>query len=274
MQFLKKFDKIYYKLRKDHISEYAAECAYYTILSFIPFIILLLTLIQYTNIDQETLFFSVREVFPTAMQDMILGIIQEVYSKSVGTISIAAIVVLWSAGKGFYALCKGLRTIYETEEQKPNFIMRIEGTFYTLVFIIAIILFLVIIVFGNRINNLISQKFVSIGLIISFILKIRIFIFLLAMFFLFLMIYSFVPKHRLSIKKQILGAVFASVAWYIISWLFSIYVDLFAGFSNTYGSLTSIILVMMWVYVCMYTILIGAEINIIFNKISSSGKNI
>ena len=152
--------------------------------------------------------------------------------------------------------------------------MRIEGTFYTLVFIIAIILFLVIIVFGNRINNLISQKFVSIGLIISFILKIRIFIFLLAMFFLFLMIYSFVPKHRLSIKKQILGAVFASVAWYIISWLFSIYVDLFAGFSNTYGSLTSIILVMMWVYVCMYIILIGAEINIIFNKISSSGKNI
>ena len=127
--------------------------------------------------------------------------------------------------------------------------MRIESTIYTLIFVVAIIMFLIIIVFGNRINNLISQKYESLRVIISYILNIRIFFFLFAMFFLFLMIYRFVPKHHLNIKTQIYGAIFSSVTWYIISWIFSIYIDLFSGFSNTYGSLTSIILVMMWVYV-------------------------
>ena len=41
---------------EDHINEFSAQCAYYVILSFIPFIILLLTLIQYTNIEQQQLF--------------------------------------------------------------------------------------------------------------------------------------------------------------------------------------------------------------------------
>ena len=224
-----------------------------------------MTLIQYTNVDKETIFFSIKEVIPTTMQDMILGIIDEVYSKSVGTISIAAIIALWSAGKGFFALSKGLRKIYKTQNEKVSFFMRIESTIYTLIFVVAIIMFLIIIVFGNRINNLISQKYESLRVIISYILNIRIFFFLFAMFFLFLMIYRFVPKHHLNIKTQIYGAIFSSVTWYIISWIFSIYIDLFSGFSNTYGSLTSIILVMMWVYVCMYVILIGAEINVMIN---------
>ena len=262
-QIFKKINLLFLKFRNDYVSEYAAECAYFTILSFIPFIIFFLTIIQYTNIDKETIIFSISEITPRSMQDMILGIIEEVYSKSVGTMSIAAIIALWSAGKGFYSLSKGLRKIYKIKDDKGNFIKRIEGTIYTLIFIIAIIFFLIIMVFGNRINEIITQKFKSFAVITSYILKIRIFIFLFAMFILFLMIYSFVPKHKYKIKSQIFGAIFASVAWYVISWIFSIYIDLFDGFSNTYGSLSSIILVMMWVYVCMYVVLIGAEINIL-----------
>ena len=62
-------------------------------------------------------------------------------------------------------------------------------------------------------------------------------------------------------KKQVPGAVIASIGWIIISKIFSIYLSLFKGFSIMYGSLTTIILIMMWVYLCIYIILIGAEIN-------------
>ena len=51
-----KIEKIFTKINNDYISEYSAQSAYYTILSFIPFVILLITLIQYTSIDQQTLF--------------------------------------------------------------------------------------------------------------------------------------------------------------------------------------------------------------------------
>ena len=95
-------------MREDHISEYSAQCAYYVILSFIPFIILLITLIQYTSIEQQQLFDIISNLIPSSMREMVLGIIREVYSKSVGTVSISLIFTLLSADKGLFALIKGL----------------------------------------------------------------------------------------------------------------------------------------------------------------------
>ncbi len=263
---IKKFEYVNNKLKDDHIGEYAAECAYFTILSFIPFIMFFLTLVQFTTVDKASIFYWVRQVVPTTMEDLILGIIDEVYAKSVGTISITAIIALWTASKGFYYLSKGLRKIYETEKLKITPIVRIEGLLYTLIFVVAIITFLVIMVLGKRIHNLMLDKFKSISLITGLILKIRWFLLIGIMFFVFLIIYKFIPRHKMKFKNQILGAIFSSVAWYVTSWGFSVYIDVFQGFSNTYGSLTSIILIMMWVYVCMYIILLGAEINILCYK--------
>lgn len=250
------------KLEDDHINEYAAECAFFTILSFIPFIIFFLTLIQFTNIEKGDIYFWLKEIVPTTMYGFISGVIDEVYSKSVGTISIAVIFALWSASKGFYYLSKGLRKIYKSQKQNTNILTRIEGIFYTIVFVASIIIFLIIMVFGNRIHSIIAQRFQTIGLISSYILRIRGFTLIFIMFFVFLLIYKYIPKNKLKFKEQVYGAVFAAVAWSIFSWIFSIYIDLFHGFSNIYGSLTSIVLVMIWVYVCMYIILFGAEINI------------
>lgn len=269
-----KIEYITNKLKDDNVSEYAAECAYFTILSFIPFIIFFLTLVQFTNVDKESIFYWIRQLIPSTMDNMILEIIDEVYTKSVGTISAAAIVALWSASRGFYYLSKGLRKIYRTENSESTPIIRFEGILYTLIFVIAIIAFLIIMVLGKRIHKLISANFKTLALITGAILKIRWLVLISIMFLVFLMIYRFIPKNKMTIKTHILGALFSSIGWYISSWIFSIYIDIFQGFSNTYGSLTSIILIMMWVYVCMYIILLGAEINILFqifkkNKISS-----
>jgi membrane protein len=74
-------------------------------------------------------------------------------------------------------------------------------------------------------------------------------------------IYKFVPGHKQKIINQIPGAVIATLGWFIISTIFSVYLNAFKGFSVMYGSLTTIALAMMWIYFCMYIILIGALIN-------------
>ena len=63
--------------------------------------------------------------------------------------------------------------------------------------------------------------------------------------------------------KQLPGAVFAAIGWMVVSWVFSVYVDVFEGFSTMYGSLTTIVLIMLWMYFCMYCILIGGEFNVL-----------
>ena len=105
-------------MSKDHISESSAQCSYYTILSFIPFIILLITMIQYTGIAPQTLFDAISKIIPSSMSEMVLSIVQEVYSKSIGTISVSIIFTIWAAGKGLYALTSGLHGVYETGSKK------------------------------------------------------------------------------------------------------------------------------------------------------------
>ena len=249
------------KLKEDHVSESAAECAYYTILSFVPFIIFFISLIQFTVVDKQIILSGLKQIIPASMHTFVFNIIDEVYTKSFNTISFSLIIALWSASKGFYALCKGLKNIYKLTEDKPNFIVRIEGFVYTLLFMICLLIVMILIVFGNRIHGFITQNFFSLGIITSFFLRIRTLITISALFSVFLLLYKFIPKHKMSLKSQIPGAIFSSIAWIITSFVFSIYIDVFKGFSNTYGSLTSIILIMMWIYICMYIILLGAEIN-------------
>lgn len=259
--FFKSVNKFLNKIKNDNISEYAAECAYFTILSFVPFMFLIFSLIQYTNLDEEYVISTLDIFFPNNMKDIFYNIIQEVYSKSFGAFSIATIVMLWSSGKGFFSLLKGLRKIYMISDDKSNFRMRIEGSIFTLIYIILMIGIIIIQAFGNAIYISLSKKFITFSIIISYILKLRILIIILTLFLSFLFIYKFIPNNNPKIKDQIYGAFLASVGWYILSYFFSIYINIFKGFSKIYGSLSSVVLIMMWVYACMYLILLGGELN-------------
>ena len=258
------------KLQKNHIDEYTAQCAYFTLLAFIPLIMLILTLTKYVGIDEKTLFIIIEKISTgNILNEAILGIIKVVYSKSVGTITISAIFVLWSAGKGFLALCKGLNAAYEIDMQKKFMYFRIKATICTIVFIVLIILMLLIVVFGNQINIILQEKFNIFSTAINALLKNKVLITTIILFFVLLNVYKFIPKHKYKMVYQIPGAIFAAIACNVISIFYSIYVNLFTGFSVMYGSLTTIVLAMMWIYACMYSILLGATINKIISEILS-----
>lgn len=139
--FWESIKKIIKNLEDDHISESSAQCAYYIMLSFVPFVILFLTLLQYTNITADQLFNIISEMVPENMNGFVLGIVKEIYSKSIGTISISLIFTLYASAKGLYALIKGLHKIYNfSDSRKRSFIyLRFISLVKTLVFIIFII---------------------------------------------------------------------------------------------------------------------------------------
>lgn len=262
-QWYKKIMKLFYNIRVDRIGEISAQCAYYTILSFIPFIILLITLIQYTNIDPKTLFDAISKVIPSGMNEFILGIVQEVYSKSIGTVSISIIFTIWTAGKGLFALTKGLQAVYNTNQKKQSsyISLRISAIFETMLFIILIVIGLIMLVFGETLKNIIQQHFGGFENfnLISYVIAEAIFIFVT--FLIFLLLYKFMPKHNVTFKSQLCGAIFGAIALNVVSFVFSKYLYIFKGFSWTYGSLTTLMLIMMWTYSCFYTVFLGAEFN-------------
>ena len=259
----KKIQKIFKNMREHHVSEFSAQCSYYTILSFIPFVILLITLIQYTHIDQQTLFNVISKIIPSSMNEFVLGIVKEVYSKSIGTISISIIFTLWSAGKGLFALTKGLHSIYNIngEKQKSVIYLRLMSIIETIIFIVLIMIGLVLLVFGNSLKSIIQNHFGALENFNIFLQVLTEIGFIFATFIIFLLLYKFMPKHKVTLKSQIPGAVFGAIALNVISFVFSKYLDIFKGFSITYGSLTTLMLVMMWTYLCFYSLFLGAELN-------------
>lgn len=152
---------LFENIKKDNISEVSAICAYYTILSFIPFIILVITLIQYTGMSPKLLFEVISNLVPESMNEMILDIVKEVYSKSIGTISISIVFTIWSAGRGLFALSKALQQIYDTDKnEKASYIyLRLKGIFQTILFIFLAVSSLIIVVFGKSLKILILFRF-------------------------------------------------------------------------------------------------------------------
>ena len=271
---MKQFNMILKNSGDDHISEYSAQCSYYTILSFIPFVILLITLIQYTNIQQQTLFDAISKIIPSSMNEFVIGIVREVYSKSIGTISVSIIFTLWSAGKGLFALTKGLHSVYNTGEdsEKSVIYLRIMALIETVIFIVLIMLGMVLLVFGNSLKSLMQQHFGALENFSTFSQVVTELGFILVTFIIFLFLYRFMPKHKVTFKSQIPGAIFGALALNIISFVFSKYLDIFKGFSITYGSLTTLMLIMMWTYSCFYSLFLGAELNKTIKNIRKKSK--
>lgn len=266
MQIITKANNFLKRLKRHHVNEYATQCAYYVILSFIPFLILLFSLIQFTTIGKETIFFWIKDIFPGNISEFIEGIIKEASFKSVGTLSISIVFTLWSAGRGFFALCKGFDSIYETPKEYNYWFLKLKSMVCILIFIVMIIAVLLLVTFGSTIVDFLQNKFMGLSTTIDIILKLRGVWQFLILFVVFLLMYKFVPKHKVKLKEQIPGAAFSAISWYALSSAFSVYLDVFKNFSVIYGSLTSIMLLMIWVYWCMYILLLGAEINTLKNN--------
>ena len=274
-KWYKRIEKLMYNIRVDRIGECSAQCAYYTILSFIPFIILLITLIQYTNISPQTLFEAISKIIPTGMNEFVLSIVQEVYSKSIGTVSVSIIFTIWAAGKGLFALTKGLQVVYKTNGKKQTsyIYLRLNVLLETILFIVLIVCGLTVLVFGETFKNIVQEQF---GGVKNFSMFSSIFtelLFIFITFLVFLLLYRFMPKHKVTFKSQIPGAIFGALALNIISFVFSKYLDIFKGFSITYGSLTTLMLIMMWTYSCFYSLFLGAELNKTLKNIRKKSKD-
>lgn len=266
MQIFIKVNNFLKRLEKHHVNEYAIQCAYYVILSFIPFLILLFSTIQFTNIGKDAIYFWVTDLIPGNMSGFVEGIVKEASFKSIGTLSLSIVFTLWSAGRGFFALSKGFHYVYETPKEYNYWFLKLKSMVYTIIFIIMIIVALLLVAFGRTIAEFLQNKYMGLSTTINILLNLRGFWQILILFFIFWLMYKFVPNHKVKFRTQVYGALFSAIGWYILSWAFSVYLDIFKNFSVIYGSLTSIMLLMIWVYWCMYILLLGAEINSLIEK--------
>ena len=253
------------KCKRDKINAYSAQSAFFIILSTIPFLMVFSSLLQYTPITEGTLLKMYQTALPDYISAFLISITDEVYNRSVGIISITAIVAIWSAAKGIQYMTDGLNSVNDLEENRNWFVLRLWAIVYTIVFLFAVVFTLVVLVFGNTLHDLAVEYIPLLQSLTDLIVRLRGFVLFGILFVFFDINFTMLPNKKLTFKSQIPGAAICAVAWYVFSFALSIYVDYFNGFSM-YGSLTTIALIMLWLYFCMYIMMMSAEVNVIFNE--------
>ena len=172
---LKSLDGFFKRIQQDHVSAYAAQGAYFILLSFIPCLLLLVTLVRYTPITQEMILEGIFQFVPEngGIRDLIAGIVQEVYTKSAAVVPISAVFTLWSAGKGIQALTNGLNSIYHVRETRFYLFNRLRSAFYTLMLLLALVSTLILLVFGNSIQRKLEVHIPVIARLTSMVISMR-----------------------------------------------------------------------------------------------------
>ncbi|MBO5207841.1 MAG: YihY/virulence factor BrkB family protein [Lachnospiraceae bacterium] len=268
------------QMTKKNISSFAASAAFFLFLAVIPLLMSLCAILPYTPLTAENLIHAIMQVTPNAMNGFVEQVVGDVYARSAGTITIFAIVAVWSAGKAMLALIRGLNEVNDFEEHRNYLMLRMIAFVYTVIMLVAILISMLIMVFGNVIVNIALHDFPQLHVLVQLIMHFRFLFSWLLLTLAFAMIYAFVPGIKLRFKKQLPGAAFSAVVWSFASFAFSVYVDNFNGF-GTYGSLTTVVIMMIWFYMMMYILLIGAHINryfgpvykFLFGWLDKSGKN-
>lgn len=119
---------------------------------------------------------------------------------------------------------------------------------------------LTLMVFGNSLQHLIVKYLPIVADITQGILKLRSLILLAVLMLFFAMLFKMLPNRKTEVRNQLPGSLLGAVGWSLLSFGISVYVDYFNGFSM-YGSLTTIILLMLWLYFGVYILLVCAELN-------------
>ncbi|MCR5216334.1 MAG: YihY/virulence factor BrkB family protein [Lachnospiraceae bacterium] len=257
------------KIADDYISAFAAQSTYFFIICFFPFTMFFLMLIQYTPITKETLEQLLIAFLPDTMQGLVSPILEEFYTRPSGALlSLSAIVTLWMAGKVFIGLSQALNKIYEVKERRNYLIRRIASTITTLVMMLCMIAMLLLSILSNSIMEHMEMELPFLGTVITFLRGIFphrfiVSILLLTLFFMFL--YKLVPNRKSTLMKEFPGALFSALGWQGFSVLFSYYLNT-NDFQAMYGSLTTIVIALLWIYFCIYILLLGAECNVLIQN--------
>ncbi len=254
------------RIGKNDVSGNAAQLAYYMLFSIFPMLLIAATLLAYLNIDRDSVFNLIQEFAP----EQIISFLEEnldnlLSNRNGGLLSIGILATLWSASNGMNAVTKALNKAYSVTDRRNYFIKRFLSIVFTLAMIGTIACTLLLLVFGQQIGMFIFNHLHVSKEVLDFWNNIRWVVTVIVIFVVFTFLYWVAPAKKNHILGVLPGSIFATVGWSVASLGFAYYVNNFANYSATYGSIGVIIVLMLWFYITGIILMTGGELNATIN---------
>ena len=257
--------KILLRLERYRISSRSAETAFYLLLALVPFLIFLISLLgilsESTPFRTDVLL-VLQDTMPAPVFSFISDILSEIIaSQNITFLSISMLGFIWASSTGFAVVLKGLNQIYSTKKAVNPILFRILGIVFALLLVLALMVSVILITFGDLLFKQIavwSGQNIFSGTLLHVIRYVVSFAFL---FLVFSLLHYLASHRKGGYFRAMPGAAFTASCWILFSFAVSWYVNNFGQFSKLYGSLTGIIVLMVWLYFCCLSILTGAIIH-------------
>ena len=255
------------EFKKDNATTLAAAQAYYYLLAIVPLLILLLSILPYLQLDPDRAIEFIGTILPgevaSIFEDTIVSVVT---TPQGGLLTFGIIGTLWSASNAMMAFIGATNQAYNVEETRSFFKTRGMAILLTLFMLVAVIIALVLPIFGGTIIDMIGN-FLNLPQQMEIIFQVaRWAISIAVMSVVLACLYKFAPNKDFPFKEVWIGALIATVLWQLVSFGFSIYISNFGNFNATYGSLGGLIILMLWFFLTGLILVIGAEINAMIHR--------
>jgi membrane protein len=250
-------------LAEDHVTIVAGGVAFFALLGSVPAIAATISIYGLiadpAQVEQQ--FASVRHMMPAEAYELLRQQMHQIASAETAA-GLGAVIgialALWGGAKAMGALMDGLNITYNEQEKRGFFKLNGTALLLTLAAVVGVVIMVGLIavlpaVLDRLALGQAAQTWVS---ILRWPLLLAFFMFGLTM------LYRFGPSRDKPQWRWVSwGAVGATLIWLAASALFSLYVANFDSYNKTYGSLGTIVILLMWFYISAYCVLLGAELN-------------
>lgn len=252
------------EISENNVSIISAGVAFYAFLAIFPAIAALIS-IYGLAMDPQNIQDQISQLYgvmPQQAYEILKGQIEKLLETSGSALgwsmAISILFSIWSANKGTKSLFTGVDIAYDTQNNRGFFKQNGLTLLFTFVAIVLVILSMVLIVafpalvgqlgLPTTVENLISWgRWILLAIVVVWFLG---------------MVYKHAPDKPTSDFKWVLpGALLATLLWLIASWGFSYYVSNFGSYGEVYGSISAVVVMLLWLFLTSFIILLGAELN-------------
>lgn len=277
MNFAKKVLRdMYYRFKDDDVTALASQLSYSFIVSFFPFIVFLLAVAAFSNINKEAVLETLKIMLPNNAYELIEKTVVEVLlTRNGNLLSFGLFLALWSSSAGVMAIIRGLNKAYDEPEKRGFIKVRVISILGTIGVTISVTLSIVLLIFGGLLGNYLQCCYRLADIYRTMWDVLRYILSILLLIMIFSAIYHFLPSRKLGWKEVFPGAIFSSLGWIVSSLLFAYYVNNFSNYSRFYGSIGAVFVLMTWLYISSVIIIMGGELNasLVFNRITKEKRN-
>lgn len=253
--------RMVYRYFSDGIPQAAAELSYFLLFSLFPLLIFLNALLARLNLSMEGIE-PVLDMLPKSLQQLIVSYLNQLAeTPPVSPMLIGIGLTLYFLSRAVRSMMRTVNDIYHVEVARGMIWDVLISFGITAGFLVSVVCSFVLVVAGKALIRLLPHV-VPIPQPVLNMTHDTGFWVIIPFIFVFLMLFNrVVPNLHLKFREVWPGALFSLVAWLLVSWGFSFYVDNMASYSVLYGSLGAIIVLMLWLYIVSIILLMGPQLN-------------